>query len=178
MLVGIGVAELVRAAMAEPLPRWRSWITAAALAVAPDLDILPGMLVGKGAAYHGTATHSVAAVVAVGLIAWWVLGKRWAALAGAAYLSHLVVDLLDDRGRTNVLLGWPFTPERPMAIAPVFPTVPFEHGGGATDAVLSLFEPRVMGALAMQTLVGLAGALLLVGLAFGLRRLRRLRCSG
>lgn len=175
LLIGIGAAELARAGMREPLPRWRAYAVSATLAVVPDFDIIPGILVGQGAAYHGTATHSIAAVLAVALIARWIAGWRWAAVAALGYASHLVVDLLDDRGRTNVLLGWPFTLERPLAIAHLFPTVPFEHGGGPAGAALSLLRPDVLQALAVQTLIGLAGCLVLLGAAFGVRRLRSAR---
>jgi membrane-bound metal-dependent hydrolase YbcI (DUF457 family) len=171
MLVGAGVAEVVRSA-APPLPRWRAWAAGAALAVVPDLDIVLGIALGRGGAYHGTFTHSVAATVVVALVAWAVAGGRWAALAGATYGSHLVVDLLDDRGRTNVLLGWPFTDERPLAIGRVFTPVPFHTGGGLRDAVLSLPRSEALVALAHQTLMGLLFLLALLAAAWMVRRAR------
>lgn len=163
------------AGMREPVARGRAYVVAASLAVAPDFDILPGILLGQGAAYHGTATHSIAAVITVLLITRWLAGWRWAAVAALGNASHLVVDLLDDRGRTNVLLGWPFTLERPLAIARLFPTVPFAQGDGAAGAALSLLRPAVLQALAVQTLVGLAGCLLLLGAAYAVLRLRAAR---
>lgn len=171
VLVGVGVAEVVRSA--TPLPRWRAWALAASLAVVPDLDLVLGIAAERGAGYHGTFTHSVVATVAVALFFGAVLGGRWAVLAGAAYGSHLVVDLLDDRGRTNVLLGWPFTDERPFAIARVFPKVPFNHGYGMRDAVLSLLSPEVVRALLAQTAVGAAFFLGLWLVAGAVRALRR-----
>jgi membrane-bound metal-dependent hydrolase YbcI (DUF457 family) len=171
MLVGAGAAELVRTGV--PLPRWRAWAVAAVLAALPDTDIILGIALERGGAYHGTFTHSIAAVIVVALLAWAVAGRRWAALAGAGYGSHLLVDLLDDRGRTNVLLGWPFTDERPLAIARLFPTVPFEQGGGVLNATLSLFRPDVFGPLLLQTAVGGILFLGLVLLAAGIRRVRR-----
>src|SRR5829696_249743 len=107
ILVGLGAAEVVRAAL--PLPKWPARIVAASLAVLPDADIVIG-LVGEraGSAYHGTFTHSIIATLVVALVAWVVAGKRWGVLAGVGYGSHLLVDLLDKRGKTNVLLGWPF----------------------------------------------------------------------
>jgi hypothetical protein len=171
-LVGAGVAELLR--VGTPLPRWRSWLVAGALAVSPDLDFGVGMLLGETHTYHGTFTHSALAVLVVSLVAA-IAGREWALLAGAGYASHLLVDLLDDRGRTNVLLGWPLTLNQPDAIARVFPTVPFEKGEGAVNAALSLLEPQVMGPLLHQTAVGVLFFLTLLGWATSIRLIDRWR---
>jgi hypothetical protein len=165
-LVGAGVAELLR--VGTPLPRWRSWLLAGSLAVSPDLDFGVGMLLGEVHSYHGTFTHSALAVIVVSLLGA-IAGREWAVLAGAGYGSHLLVDLLDDRGRTNVLLGWPLTLNQPDAIARVFPTVPFEKGEGALHAALSLFQPEVLGPLLHQTAVGGIFFVALLGWAAAIR---------
>ncbi|HET8656853.1 MAG TPA: metal-dependent hydrolase [Longimicrobiaceae bacterium] len=162
-LVGAGVAELTLTAV--PLPRWKAWVVGGLLAVSPDVDIGLGMLLGRGGEYHGTFTHSVFAVVVVTLVAAALAGRRWAFLAGATYASHLAVDLLDDRGRTNVMLGWPLTLDNPDAIARVFPTVPFEQGRGALHAALSLLHPVVLHRLIEQTMIGALFFLALVAWA-------------
>lgn len=169
MLVGIGLAEVVRSVV--PLPKWKARAVAASLAVLPDLDFLIGIVAaGVGSAYHGTFTHSVFITVVVGLAAWTVAGRAWGVLAGVGYGSHLLVDLLDDRGRTNVLLGWPFSDQYPFAIARIFPTVPYEHGKGVIRAALSLLDPPVFERLAIQTLIGAAMLVLLLVVARLLRR--------
>ena len=170
LLVGMGLAELSTAA--APLPRWRAWAVGATLAAVPDADIVLGIFLGRSGEYHGTFTHSAVATIAVAVAADWLGGRRWALLAGLCYGSHLLVDLLDDRGRTNVLLGWPFTLERPFAIAHIFPTVPFVHGGGPAGALASLFTPEVMGALLRQTAVAVVPFCALLALAWGVRRWR------
>jgi membrane-bound metal-dependent hydrolase YbcI (DUF457 family) len=171
-LVGAGFADVVGALL--PLPKWKSRLVAGSLAVLPDLDILVGLIGERsGSAYHGTFTHSVFAAVVVGVAAWLLAGKSWGVLAGIGYGSHLLVDLLDDRGRTNVLLGWPFSHEYPYAIARIFPMVPFRQGEGAVPAALSLFEPAVFEQLAIQTLVGAAMLVLLLVIARLLRRARQ-----
>jgi len=174
ILVGLGAAEVVRAAL--PLPKWPARIVAASLAVLPDADIVIG-LVGEhaGSAYHGTFTHSIFATLVVALVARVVAGKRWGVLAGAGYGSHLLVDLLDERGKTNVLLGWPFTKEYADGLAKVFPIVPFEQGHGAVPAALSLFRPEVFSQLAIQTAIGAA---MLGGLLAAAWLVRRARASG
>lgn len=166
------MAELVR--VGAPLPRWRAWLVAGALAVSPDLDIGMGLLLGESASYHGTFTHSAVAVMVVSLLGA-LAGKEWGMLAGAGYASHLLVDLLDDRGRTNVLLGWPLTLNQPDAIARVFPTVPFRQGHGAVDAALSLLEPHVFRMLLEQTLIGLLFFAVLVAWAQAVRAVARWR---
>lgn len=153
-----------------PLPRWRAWALAAVLAVVPDLDFVIGLARGNADLYHGTFTHSIAAVACVALLAGIAGGGRWALLAGAGYGSHLLVDLLDDRGKTNVLLAWPWSREQAVAIGKVFPPVEFEQGEGVWSAFLSLFAPDAFAQLAIQTLLGFAGFVLLLVLAWGLRR--------
>ena len=171
-LVGAGVAELVR--VGTPLPRWKAWIIAGALAVSPDLDFGVGMLMGDIGSYHGTFTHSAFAVVVVSLLAA-LAGRGWGILAGAAYGSHLMVDLLDDRGQTNVLLGWPLTDSRPDAMARVFPTVPLTQGDGLLGALTSLLEPDTLLALLHQTAVGALFFVVLVAWAQGMVLLSKVR---
>lgn len=171
LLVGVGVAEVARAA-APPLPRRRAWILGASLAVVPDLDLVLGLALGRGEQYHGTFTHSIVATLAVGIAAAAMAGWRWGVLSGAGYGSHLLVDLLDDRGRTNVLLGWPFTLERPFAIARVFPPVPFGRAGGLKESILALPRREAMLALGEQTLIGVLFFLALLTLAGAVRGVR------
>lgn len=76
-------------------------VAAIALAVAPDLDFLPGLALGAPGAFHRGVTHTVlaAAVVAavVALAARLARTRRrpWRVglFAAAAYGSHLVIDL-------------------------------------------------------------------------------------
>ena len=174
ILVGFGMAEVARAVL--PVPKWPARIVAASLAVLPDLDIVVGLIGERaGSAYHGTFTHSIVATLVVALVAWMVAGKGWALLAGMGYGSHLLVDLLDQRGQTNVLLGWPFSSEYAHGMAKLFPIVPFEHGRGVVVAALSLFRPEAFGQLAIQTAIG---ALLLGALLAAAWLVRRARASG
>lgn len=171
-LVGAGVAEMLR--VGTPLPRYRAWLLAGALAVSPDLDFVVGLAAGRAAAYHGTFTHSVVAVVVVSLLCA-LAGRAWGLVGGAGYGSHLIVDLLDDRGRTNVLLGWPVSLNQPDAIARIFPTVPFQQGEGIAGAAASLLEPAVLEKLLQQTLVGVLLCAGLFAWAGALRLLGRVR---
>ena len=171
MLIGAGLAEVARAGMRHPPPRVHAWTAAALLGAAADGDIILGILLGKGGSYHGTFTHSVTAAVVVALMAYALAGARWAVIAGVGYASHLLVDLLDGSGPTNLMLGWPFTGARPYSLGKLFPKVPVE-GDGMIDTALNVLRPEALTNLLVQTLIAAAifAALLLV--AQGIRRLR------
>jgi membrane-bound metal-dependent hydrolase YbcI (DUF457 family) len=82
----------------------------------PDLDFLPGVLLGDPGLFHRGPSHSVFAAAAVAGLAGWALGPR---LGGArrvalwtfiAYGSHLVLDMLipDPSGGTaGIPVLWP-----------------------------------------------------------------------
>ncbi len=167
-LIGAGLAEIAIAA--KPLPRWKAWALAGFLAVSPDFDIVIGLMTGRGASLHGTFSHSISAVVVLTLTAYALAGPRWALVSGLGYGSHLMVDMLDDTGPTNLMLGWPFTGAQPYAIGKFFPRVYFDTEGGFRKALFSLAEPLNFGQLVKQTAVGAAVAAVLVGLAYVLRR--------
>lgn len=167
MLVGAGAAAVVCSLV--PIRPWVAIPVAAVLATLPDGDFIVGLATGQAAAYHGTFTHSITVTIVVALLAGVAANWRWALLAGAGYGSHLLVDLLDERGKTNVLLAWPWSSRQAIGIAPVFPTVPFEHGYGIKHAAVSLLRPEVFKYLLLQTAYGLVGFLLLLALAWVLR---------
>ena len=163
MLIGAGFAEAACAGMRNPPPRWLAWGVAAVLAASPDGDIILGILRGRGGAYHGTFTHSISAVVIVALFGYAFGGGRWAAIAGLGYGSHLLVDLLDDSGPTNLMLGWPFTGQHAYSLGKLFPKVPVE-GRGVVETALNVFRPGSFQNLVLQTLIAAAlfAALLLL----------------
>ena len=90
------------------------------LANAPDLDFVPGIVMGAPAVFHRGLTHTVLAAVVVGLaaagIGWWRRpGGRgapwWACFAAAAYASHLLVDWVaeDAVPPYGARFLWPFS---------------------------------------------------------------------
>ncbi|RPI57681.1 MAG: metal-dependent hydrolase [Acidobacteria bacterium] len=108
-LGGLAAAFLTNAAAPRPRLTMPVLAWSAALAIAPDLDILTGD--------HRTYTHSIGAVAIVGLVAWSVLRRRHAdafalaAALAAAYGSHVVFDLMgkDTRDPTGLTAFWPFS---------------------------------------------------------------------
>jgi membrane-bound metal-dependent hydrolase YbcI (DUF457 family) len=171
MLIGAGFAELACAGMDDPPPRRFAWGVAAVLAAGPDGDIILGILLGRGGSLHGTFTHSLTAALVVALLAYTVAGARWAVIAGVGYASHLLVDLLDESGPTNLMLGWPFTGAKPYSIGKLFPKVPVE-GNGIVDTALNVLRPASLNRLGLQTLMAAAIFGVLALLARGIRRMR------
>ena len=111
--VGHALGGLVAAFTVDSLAR-RPRLTlplqaaSAALAVAPDLDILAGS--------HRTYSHSVGAVAIVAAACWLVRRARYGTAAGtavltAAYGSHLFFDWLskDTAHPSGLTALWPFT---------------------------------------------------------------------
>lgn len=85
-------------------------IVVATAAIAPDLDLLAGR--------HSAETHSVGAAALAALAVFLVLRARvrpraalWAALAGAAVLSHALLDWLgsDTSAPIGIMALWPFS---------------------------------------------------------------------
>lgn len=174
MLIGAGLAEVACAAMPHPPPRRMAWAVAAVLGAAPDGDIILGILMGRGGAFHGTFTHSLTAAAVAALLGYALGGWRWAVVAGIGYASHLLVDLLDESGPTNLMLGWPFTGAQPYSLGKFFPKVPVE-GDGVIDTALNVLRPAALLNLVIQTLMAAAifGGLVLLGQWMRRARVRR-----
>lgn len=115
-LVGGALGSLA-AAGAPPRAHGRVVVLCAALAMAPDLDFVPGIGLGRPALYHQGASHSLAFAAAAGLLGAWALrgsglsAARAAAVCAAAWASHLALDLFgpDARPPIGIPLLWPFT---------------------------------------------------------------------
>ncbi|HEX6039965.1 metal-dependent hydrolase [Longimicrobium sp.] len=171
MLIGAGMAEVARATLRNPPPRRLVWPIAAVLAAGPDADIIIGILRGVGGALHGTFSHSILAAVIVALAGYSLGGGRWALIAGLSYASHMLVDLLDESGPTNLMLGWPFTGAHPYSIGKLFPKVPVD-GNGVVDTAMNVLRGQPLINLIVQTLMaaGFFVALLMVASAIRRRR--------
>lgn len=76
----------------------RGWLVVGALlGASPDLDFLPGLLIGDAARFHHGVSHSLALALVVACLAWLVASRDrgpWALSAGSAYASHLLLDAL------------------------------------------------------------------------------------
>jgi membrane-bound metal-dependent hydrolase YbcI (DUF457 family) len=122
---------------AAPRAGWRGALVLAAVAVAPDLDLLAGD--------HRGISHSVGAAVAAGAAAWCLTrfaspvfrvptalrptgprdSARWGLAVALAWTSHVALDWLsnDTRAPIGVMALWPFTQEYYKAPFEVFPPI-------------------------------------------------------
>ena len=98
------------------------------LAVAPDLDFVPGLLLGMPAIYHQGITHSLGAALFVGLaVATYCQSKgqnfyRILRLCFLSYISHPIIDFFGPDGRLpyGVPLFWPLSNEHFLSPVPLF----------------------------------------------------------
>jgi len=121
----------------------RLMIVCVFMAMAPDLDLLPGLLMGTPALYHQGITHTLglALPLSIGVAA--VSGIRSRSFLTMfsccflAYLSHLVLDLLnpDTRPPYGIQLFWPISSRSFMSPVPILLGV--RH---ATSAATSIQE--------------------------------------
>lgn len=92
-------------------------ILGAVAGLAPDLDFVPGLIVGETGRFHQGPTHSIAAALCAGALVWLLVpsAHRWRAsiVATGSYLSHLALDLLtyDPTPPRGIGLLWPFVEE-------------------------------------------------------------------
>lgn len=92
-------------------------ILGAVAGLAPDLDFVPGLILGDPGRFHQGPTHSIVAALCVGVLVWFVAPSvhRWRAgiVAAGGYLSHLALDLLtyDPTPPRGLRLLWPFVEE-------------------------------------------------------------------
>lgn len=113
--------------------------------VAPDLDILLGLLFGSGPFVdHGGPTHSIIMgallAVPIALILSFLMQRvsmaRMWSVAFACYTSHVVLDAMTF-GR-GVMLGWPFTKTRIASPWPIFAGVRHSSPAAWLDHALTI----------------------------------------
>jgi membrane-bound metal-dependent hydrolase YbcI (DUF457 family) len=150
---------------ARPVETHHPGLLAAAVLLAngPDLDFLPGILVGHPGAYHRGFTHTLAAVVAVAA-AVLVVGRvrrrparavaRAALWAGAVYASHLLLDFFtsDVKPPSGGRFLWPLSeayylsPVTPLREIIIDPT-------SRLAFVRSLLTPQTLGVWAEEVAI-------------------------
>lgn len=152
--VGMALGRAVRPG--APLgQRWAPMLGLAALAMAPDLDVVAFKLhIPYGAAWgHRGAAHSlVLALLAGALVGLVARSRRTWLLATLAAVSHGLLDTLTDGG-LGVALLWPldlhryFAPWRPIPVAPIGVGFLSARGLGCALFELAGFAPAWVWAL-------------------------------
>jgi membrane-bound metal-dependent hydrolase YbcI (DUF457 family) len=146
----------------------------------PDLDFLPGLLIGDVNRFHHGPSHSIAAALIAAVAAGWgaVLaggrGARTALVVLLAWSSHLLADYAaaDPREPRGVPLLWPFS-DAPY-IAPVTLFMPFDHGSPGDDlgkALAIVFSLHNVYAIVVE--LALTAPLAAAGLWLGRQRAGR-----
>jgi inner membrane protein len=132
------------------------------LAVSPDLDFLPGILIGRPAAYHQGITHSIgfAIIICSGVV--WLLRRTSSffpafVICFLSYLSHLILDFFgpDNRLPYGIPLFWPITQKYFISPVPVFLGV--HHAGSTSSSILEwgagMFSLYNLGAIALEVVI-------------------------
>jgi inner membrane protein len=135
------------------------------LAIAADLDFVPGIFVGRPNLYHQEISHSLGFTSIVSLGFALIYGLRKGTVWGAwgwfflAYASHLVIDLFgrDTRPPYGIPLFWPISGEHYLAPRPIFWGV---HHAAETSAstskwLVSILTPRNLEAIGIEVMVTL-----------------------
>lgn len=132
----------------------------------PDVDMLPGLLIGDIRSFHHQGMHSVTAAVLAGLLAailagqWKLNSMVWGLWGGSIYFSHVFLDLLvnDPSPPFGAQLLWPFS--KAYFISPLTPFARFDYFDpelGMLRAVFTLdnFGTVLREVILMTPLIGL-----------------------
>lgn len=153
------------------------------MAMAPDLDLLPGLVQGQPVLYHGSISHSLGFALGVSLIIaaiYYFKQKSFSLifkLCFIAYTSHLVLDYLGPDGRApyGIPLFWPVSGEHFLSPIPLL--LGTRHVGSTTAStlefikgVLSLYN---VAAIALE--MALIAPFILLGRQYRQHRQRRLK---
>jgi len=132
----------------EQRESWRRAVAFLLIGNLPDVDFLFGFVTGEPGAFHRGVTHTVLAMlvfaVAAGTVAWWRRLDAWwpaAALCGAAYASHLLVDAftIDQRGPAGARFFWPFSDAYYISPVTIFGEILID-GGSRAGFVRSILQ--------------------------------------
>jgi hypothetical protein len=121
----------------------------AAVAIAPDLDLIVGT--------HRAASHSIGAAVIAGAVMFAVARRdrlRWSGAVTLAWASHVLLDWLsnDTRPPIGIMALWPLTHQYFKAGIEIFPAVSrkyWESRFWRYNAHALAVEVPVMGAIAL-----------------------------
>jgi len=138
---------------------WHDAIFFMLLANLPDVDFLPGFLVGRPNLYHHGVFHSLGAAFAIAAIGGWVffLSKKrfWptAAMIFLVFYSHLLLDFFtrDFVAPYGLPLFWPFSGRYFIAAKPVF--IDITRSQQSHDFLASLFSRHNLAAALREILI-------------------------
>ncbi len=132
--IGALLADTQRTLLPDRRSQFRLLAVCLFFSLAPDLDVIPGLIAGDLNAYHNQASHSLLFALGVSLLGAPVVSsllpslsiKRSFLIVFVCYTTHILMDLVT-RGR-GVLLLWPFTDHRFASPVPLFYGVERSYG--------------------------------------------------
>jgi len=145
----------------QGVPRWRHLVFYLLAANAPDLDFLPGFLVGQPNLYHHGVSHSIGLALLFALLVSFLLLflegtpiKRNFAIFFCLYSSHLILDwlTLDTALPYGLPFFWPLTYEYYISPFPLFPDVSRASSSGLSF-IASLFSLHNLRTVAVEFLL-------------------------
>jgi membrane-bound metal-dependent hydrolase YbcI (DUF457 family) len=124
--------------------------------LAPDLDFIPGLILGEPSRFHQTLSHSLGGSLVLALVLGGAArvgfpggrGWRWSGLFLLFILGHLFLDFFtqDPRPPVGFPFFWPFSDRLLTSPIPVFPYL-------FRDPALPGFWSHNLGALLVETLL-------------------------
>jgi membrane-bound metal-dependent hydrolase YbcI (DUF457 family) len=158
---------------------WRDALFFMFLANLPDLDFLPGIILGHPNLYHHGIFHSLGAALVVGAgIGWFFYRKqghfwKFSAAVALVFVSHLVLDYfsLDFSIPYGLPFFWPLSNSYFIAAHPIF--INIVRSGRSADFFSSMINLHNLDAALREIMIlgGMAGAM---GLLRRYREKRRL----
>ena len=132
--IGALLADTQRTLLPDRRSQFRLLAVCLFFSLAPDLDVIPGLIAGDLNAYHNQASHSLLFALGVSLLGAPVVSsllpslsiKRSFLIVFVCYTTHILMDTFT-RGR-GVLLLWPFTDHRFASPVPLFYGVERSYG--------------------------------------------------
>jgi membrane-bound metal-dependent hydrolase YbcI (DUF457 family) len=154
------------------LHRWKIILLYLFCANLPDLDILPGFLMGLPNRYHHGISHSLGFAILAGMVV--ILYKRWRgdghllrslSIASGLYFTHVLLDCLivDTSFPYGVQLLWPLSSQYVISPVLIFPTVyKADTSGAFLGSLFQLGNLKLIGVelLYFLPLVGVAHLIL------------------
>lgn len=150
--------------------RWADAIFFIFLANLPDIDFLPGLILGFPNLYHHGIFHSLGAALAVAAVLGWFFSQkkhhfwRFFIINFLIFYSHLLLDFFskDFTAPYGLPLFWPFSNNYFVAAHPIFLNI--TRSDRSANFFSSLLSRHNLEA-ALREIILLGGLVILVGIA-------------
>lgn len=138
---------------------WKNFLFIMILANLPDIDFLPGLIIGNPNQFHHGISHSLGMAVFSGLILGWFFSRKngnfwkYFIFTTLIYYSHVFLDFLteDYRKPFGVLLFWPFNSIYYTSSIPLF--LKTIRSNTSSTFFQSLFHPENFHAIIRECMV-------------------------